>query len=111
MAVTLVQKYNPEWPRWFEEVKAFLGEKISKACLRIEHVGSTAIPGMTAKPIIDLIIVIEPERFERNESPCWKNAATSTGETRASRKERLSDLSDETSSYPSPPPPLCLPEA
>lgn len=25
MAVTLVEKYNPEWPQWFEEIKAFLG--------------------------------------------------------------------------------------
>ena len=64
MAVTLVEKYNPEWPRWFEEIKSFLGEKIAKACIRIEHVGSTSIPGIIAKPIIDLILVIEPEGWE-----------------------------------------------
>jgi GrpB-like predicted nucleotidyltransferase (UPF0157 family) len=63
MTVTLVQKHNPEWPKWFEEIKAFLGEKVAKACLRIEHVGSTSVPGMIAKPIIDLNIVIEPERW------------------------------------------------
>jgi GrpB-like predicted nucleotidyltransferase (UPF0157 family) len=68
MTVTLVQKYNPEWPKWFKEIKAFLGDKISKACIRIEHVGSTSIPGMTAKPIIDLILVIEPERWEEMKS-------------------------------------------
>jgi GrpB-like predicted nucleotidyltransferase (UPF0157 family) len=68
MTVTLVQKYNPEWPKWFEEIKTFLGEKVIKACLRIEHVGSTSIPGMTAKPIIDLILVIEPERWEEMKS-------------------------------------------
>jgi GrpB-like predicted nucleotidyltransferase (UPF0157 family) len=68
MVVTLVEKYNTEWPKWFEEIKAFLGEKVSKACRRIEHVGSTAIPGMTAKPIIDLILVIEPERWEEMKS-------------------------------------------
>ena len=63
MTVTMVEKYNPEWPNWFEAIKAFLGEKIAKACLRIEHVGSTSIPGMTAKPIIDIIIVIKPGSF------------------------------------------------
>jgi GrpB-like predicted nucleotidyltransferase (UPF0157 family) len=68
MAVTLVQKYNPEWPQWFEEIKAFLGEKVSQACIRIEHIGSTAIPGMIAKPIIDLTLVIEPERFNEMKS-------------------------------------------
>jgi GrpB-like predicted nucleotidyltransferase (UPF0157 family) len=68
MAVTLVEKYNPEWPKWFEEIKAFSGGKIAKACLRVEHVGSTSIPGMTAKPIIDLIIVIKPESWEEMKS-------------------------------------------
>ncbi len=64
MPVTLVEKYNPQWPKWFEEIKTFLGEKVAKASIRIEHVGSTSIPGMIAKPIIDIIIVIEPERWE-----------------------------------------------
>lgn len=68
MPVTLVEKYNPEWPERFEEIKAFLGEKIDCTCLRIEHVGSTSIPGMTAKPIIDLILVIEPGTFENMKS-------------------------------------------
>jgi GrpB-like predicted nucleotidyltransferase (UPF0157 family) len=68
MAVTLVEKYNPAWPVWFEEIKAFLGEKVSQACIRIEHIGSTSIPGMIAKPIIDIIIVIEPERWEEIKS-------------------------------------------
>ena len=64
MVVTLVEKYDPEWPVWFQKIKAFLGEKIAQACICIEHVGSTSIPGMIAKPIIDIIIVIEPE--------CWQ---------------------------------------
>jgi GrpB-like predicted nucleotidyltransferase (UPF0157 family) len=68
VTVTLVQKYNPEWPKWFEEIKKFLGKKIAKTCIRIEHVGSTSIPGMIAKPIIDLIIVIESERWEEMKS-------------------------------------------
>jgi GrpB-like predicted nucleotidyltransferase (UPF0157 family) len=68
MVVTLVEKYNPEWPLWFEEIKSFLGEGVAKACLSIEHVGSTSIPGMTAKPIIDIIIVIEPGRWEEMKS-------------------------------------------
>ena len=64
MAVTLVEKYNPEWSKWFEEIKAFLGENISQLCIKIEHVGSTSVPGMIAKPIIDLILVIEPQNFD-----------------------------------------------
>ncbi len=68
MTVTLVEKYNPAWPLRFEEIKAFLGEAIAKTSLRFEHVGSTSIPGMTAKPIIDIIIVIEPAQFEKTKS-------------------------------------------
>ena len=65
MTVTLVEKYNPEWIEWFEIIKEFLGEKITSACLRIEHIGSTSIPGMIAKPIIDLILVIKPGELEQ----------------------------------------------
>ncbi|MFC2069861.1 GrpB family protein [Chloroflexota bacterium] len=64
MVVTLVERYNPEWPKWFERIKDYLGENISQVCIRIEHVGSTSITGMTAKPIIDLILVIVPQDFE-----------------------------------------------
>ncbi|MBA7639502.1 hypothetical protein ES703_47160 [subsurface metagenome] len=53
MAVTLVEKYNPEWPKWFEEIKAFLGEKVTQTCIRIEHVGSTSVRKMTANPTED----------------------------------------------------------
>ena len=64
MVVTLVQKYNPDWPKWFEEIKRHLGDKLSRSCVRIKHVGSMSIPEMTAKPIIDLILVINPKRFK-----------------------------------------------
>jgi GrpB-like predicted nucleotidyltransferase (UPF0157 family) len=65
MAVTLVEKYNPEWPQWFKAIKTYLGEKVAGSCIRIEHTGSTSIPGMIAKPIIDMILVIEPKDFEK----------------------------------------------
>ena len=58
MTVTLVERYNPAWPQWFEQIKCLLGDNIHRTSIRIEHVGSTSIPGMTAKPIIDIIIAI-----------------------------------------------------
>ncbi len=63
MTVTLVQKYNPEWPDWFKRVKAFLAPALDGIPCEIEHLGSTSIPGMTAKPVIDIIIVFPPGRF------------------------------------------------
>ena len=64
MPVTLVQKYNPEWPSWFARIREVLEASLKGTCLTIEHVGSTSIPGMIAKPIIDIDIVIATGRFE-----------------------------------------------
>jgi GrpB-like predicted nucleotidyltransferase (UPF0157 family) len=64
MKVTLVEQYNPAWSQWFEDIKKYLGEGIAEASIRIEHVGSTSVPGMIAKPTIDIIIVIEAEGWE-----------------------------------------------
>jgi GrpB-like predicted nucleotidyltransferase (UPF0157 family) len=63
--MTLVSEYNPAWPSWFVQIRQLVAEKLGSYCLAIEHVGSTAVPGMTAKPIIDLDVVIEPGRFEK----------------------------------------------
>ncbi|MHB9023190.1 MAG: GrpB family protein [Armatimonadota bacterium] len=57
--VTLVQPYNPEWPSWFAKMQAFIASALVGVAYQIEHVGSTAIPGMTAKPIIDMVIMME----------------------------------------------------
>jgi GrpB-like predicted nucleotidyltransferase (UPF0157 family) len=64
MSMNLVQPYNPEWPVWFDQIRAALEAALDGAHLDIEHVGSTAVPGMSAKPIIDIDIVIANDRFE-----------------------------------------------
>jgi GrpB-like predicted nucleotidyltransferase (UPF0157 family) len=65
MAVTLVCPYNAAWPEWFQRVKARIEPVLCEVPHTVEHVGSTAVPGMTAKPIIDIDIVIERTDFER----------------------------------------------
>lgn len=50
--------YTAEWRRLFEEEKARLQAAIGQYVLDIQHVGSTAIPGMIAKPIIDIGIAV-----------------------------------------------------
>jgi GrpB-like predicted nucleotidyltransferase (UPF0157 family) len=101
MVVTLVEKYNPEWPKWFEEIKAYLGEKISQACIQIEHVGSTSIPGMTAKPIIDLILVIEPRDFEKIQSLLSERGYQYRGDQGIKERE-VFRLNDGTTNTPVP---------
>ena len=59
-------EYNPEWAELFESEKRSIQEVFQDQVLGIEHVGSTAIPGMLAKPILDLMIAVESlEDYER----------------------------------------------
>jgi GrpB-like predicted nucleotidyltransferase (UPF0157 family) len=55
--VVLVES-DPEWPRLFEceaeRIRAALGER----ALEVEHTGSTSIPGLAAKPVIDILLVV-----------------------------------------------------
>ncbi|MEU4196545.1 GrpB family protein [Kribbella sp. NPDC026611] len=53
-----VVAYDPRWPLWFAELRAGLARPLFGVPHRIEHVGSTAVPGLAAKPIIDLDIVV-----------------------------------------------------
>jgi GrpB-like predicted nucleotidyltransferase (UPF0157 family)/quercetin dioxygenase-like cupin family protein len=57
----VVLDYDPEWPRWFETVYRRVWPVVADIALRIEHVGSTAVPGLAAKPIIDMDIVVAAE--------------------------------------------------
>jgi GrpB-like predicted nucleotidyltransferase (UPF0157 family) len=50
---------------WFETLRSFYKSLLSPYVLQVEHVGSTAVPGMIAKPIIDLDIVIEDRNFDQ----------------------------------------------
>jgi GrpB-like predicted nucleotidyltransferase (UPF0157 family) len=51
--------YNQDWPRLFEEEAGHLCNLLPNSLLkRIEHFGSTAIPGMSAKPIIDMLVEV-----------------------------------------------------
>ena len=59
-----VEQYNPDWISWFETLSAFFKTRLEPFVIRIEHVGSTAIPGMIAKPIIDFDIVIRMPEFD-----------------------------------------------
>jgi GrpB-like predicted nucleotidyltransferase (UPF0157 family) len=53
--VRLVES-DPGWPRAFEHLAAELRAALGKLAVAIEHVGSTAVPGLVAKPILDLAI-------------------------------------------------------
>ena len=67
-------EYDPEWQRLYEReaerIKGALGAK----ALRIEHVGSTSVPGLAAKPLIDIVLVVSDTRDEDTYVPPLESA-------------------------------------
>lgn len=54
-----IQPYDPRWPERFEEERRFLFTRFPENLVgRIEHFGSTAVPGLAAKPIIDMLVQV-----------------------------------------------------
>lgn len=58
MNITVVD-YDPDWPCAFERERDRLRAALGERAIRIEHHGSTAVPGLAAKPIIDIQISVE----------------------------------------------------
>jgi GrpB-like predicted nucleotidyltransferase (UPF0157 family) len=55
----IIKKYDPEWPKQFETIKTEIGVILRKLYPKIEHIGSTSVPGLAAKSIIDIAVGIE----------------------------------------------------
>ncbi len=69
-----VVDYDPRWPDVFareaERIRAALGER----ALRIEHAGSTAVSGLAAKPVIDIVLVVADSHDESGYAPALEAA-------------------------------------
>lgn len=67
-------EYDSQWPERFrresENIRTALGEQ----ALRIEHVGSTSVPGLIAKPIIDIVLVVRDSSEESAYAPQLERA-------------------------------------
>jgi GrpB-like predicted nucleotidyltransferase (UPF0157 family) len=50
--------YDPHWPALFETLRAEVAGALGDLAVAIEHVGSTAVPGLAAKPIIDIDVLL-----------------------------------------------------
>ena len=55
----VIAEYDPEWPRWFEQAAERIRQALGDKVLRLDHVGSTAVPGLPAKPLIDINLVVD----------------------------------------------------
>lgn len=66
--------YDPEWPRLFEREVERIRGALSDQVLLIEHVGSTSVPGLAAKPIIDIVLVVPDSSNESAYVPALEAA-------------------------------------
>lgn len=65
MKPVIVVPYDPLWPIQFEALAHRIKMRCGSSLVAIHHVGSTAVPGLWAKPILDIDLEILPEKFER----------------------------------------------
>ena len=54
----ILAPYNSDWPAEFAALRCVYMNSLGKLVLRVEHVGSTAVPNLRAKPILDIDIVM-----------------------------------------------------
>ena len=54
----VVVPYDPAWPAAFELLRDRIAPALGELAVGIEHIGSTAVPGLEAKPIVDIDVVI-----------------------------------------------------
>ncbi len=59
----IVEAYDPKWNKDFEKIASELSKILGAAAIAIEHVGSTSVPGLSAKPIIDLDVVVQNDNL------------------------------------------------
>ena len=53
-----VVEYDPRWPALFDREADRIRKALGDRALQIEHSGSTAVPGLAAKPVIDIVLVV-----------------------------------------------------
>jgi GrpB-like predicted nucleotidyltransferase (UPF0157 family) len=61
MQTVVMADYDPSWPEVFEKLRERIAAALGPLVLAIEHVGSTSVPNMCAKPIIDLDVIVRRE--------------------------------------------------
>jgi GrpB-like predicted nucleotidyltransferase (UPF0157 family) len=61
--------YDPAWPSLFSRLEGQIREALGDDALLLEHVGSTSVPGLSAKPIIDMVLVVADSSDEHSYVP------------------------------------------
>src|SRR3954464_12923203 len=81
----VIADYDPTWPERFrreaEKIRVALGD----AALSVEYVGSTSVPGLAAKPKVDILLVVEDSGDEASYLPAMEEAGHGGGGLRPAR--------------------------
>jgi GrpB-like predicted nucleotidyltransferase (UPF0157 family) len=70
----VVVDYDPAWPGRFRREEAKIRAALGEAALSVEHIGSTSVPGLAAKPIVDILLVVEDSGEEASYLPALEKA-------------------------------------
>ncbi|HEV3340891.1 MAG TPA: GrpB family protein [Pirellulales bacterium] len=66
--------YDPRWQDKYQTHSARISAAVGATALRIEHIGSTSVPGLAAKPIIDILVVVADSAIESAYLPRLESA-------------------------------------
>ncbi|MGA4637777.1 GrpB family protein [Pseudomonas solani] len=81
MRTVAVVDHDPEWVRLFEQEARSIERALGSCLVRVHHIGSTAVPGLAAKPVIDILIeVVGLESLERRYGPVLELGYCARGE-------------------------------
>src|ERR1700722_14289895 len=70
----VIVDYDPRWIEQFQQHAEILSRVLGSKALAIEHVGSTSVPGLAAKPIIDIDVLVEDSSDEASYLPALVQA-------------------------------------
>ena len=70
----VVVDYDPAWPERFRREEARIRSSLGEAALSVEHIGSTSVPGLAAKPIVDILLMVEDSSDEPSYLPALEAA-------------------------------------
>jgi GrpB-like predicted nucleotidyltransferase (UPF0157 family) len=65
---------DPGWPRHYDGLASRIREALGWRVLQLEHVGSTSVPGLAAKPVIDIDLTVADPACERDYAPALETA-------------------------------------
>jgi GrpB-like predicted nucleotidyltransferase (UPF0157 family) len=68
-AAIFLAAYDPRWVRDYETLAARIRGALGEAVVQLEHVGSTSVPGLSAKPVIDILLVVPDSTDEARYVP------------------------------------------